>query len=251
MHDQYVSFAKKQLYYFSERSQTVNVLLQNWRLWDCDVLMRPILECATRFIFVSIASQEERAKRIEEYSIFLSEIDDIQPSEKAKSFVDVNDNVDSVMLVGGVILNEERDAELRAKCPKKRRSTLKQKWSFSEMAREITKFHHSGVDFRAYKSLLHSYGLSSHLIHADITALDLMGDRARRSPKEKELLERAHFARLAVEPTSMLFLCWSVMALATGDREENKNVARDLMNLEKLANVFHGDFSESQKHLYE
>lgn len=213
--------------------------------------MRPILECATRFIFVSIASQEERAKRIEEYSIFLSEIDDIQPSEKAKSFVDVNDNVDSVMLVGGVILNEERDAELRAKCPKKRRSTLKQKWSFSEMAREITKFHHSGVDFRAYKSLLHSYGLSSHLIHADITALDLMGDRARRSPKEKELLERAHFARLAVEPTSMLFLCWSVMALATGDREENKNVARDLMNLEKLANVFHGDFSESQKHLYE
>lgn len=55
----YASHSGVALYYYSERCQSINLLLQQWKLWDCDILMRAALECATRFLFISIAPSEE------------------------------------------------------------------------------------------------------------------------------------------------------------------------------------------------
>ena len=246
----YYSFSANQLNYFSERCQSVNVLLQVGKLWDADIIMRSALECVTRFIFVGIAPPGERERRIYEYVVGLNEIENIQRSEKAKNFVSVSTDEIEVMLVGGVVLSPEREAELRDRWPKSKRSIIKQKWSFSEMAREITGFQDGFLDLTGYKALLHRYGLSSHLIHADQTAIDLSWDRENREPQVKKALEQAHYARLATEQVSMLFMCWRVMAYAMGAESRNVEVVKSLRKLNERADVYHQAFAKTQEHLY-
>ncbi|SEJ50257.1 hypothetical protein SAMN04244572_04253 [Azotobacter beijerinckii] len=246
----YRNFALGQLHYYSERCQSVNVLLQEWKLWDSDIVMRAALECATRFIFVSSARADERSNLIHEYSVALNEIDDIQRSEKAKQFVAVNKNEDSLMLIGGVILPAEREEELRSRWPKSKRNPIKQKWSFTEIVRTLTDFSEVGLDLRGYKSLLHSYGLSSHLIHADQTAIDVVLDRTSRESSVRIAQERAHYARLATTQTSILFLCWRALVYATGIDSRNQYVVDAMMEVDKRASVFHEEFARTQDAFY-
>lgn len=246
----YSRFASGQMHYYGERCQSLNLLLQDWKLWDSDILMRSATECATRFIFVSIAEPVERANRIKEYEVALNEIDDLQRSEKAKPAVAASTNSGSEMLLGGVVLSPEREIELRARWPKAKRAQLKQKWSFSEMVRQLSEFHDERIDLRHYKSLLYGYGLSSHLIHADQTAINVFWDRQEREPHIRKMQEQAHFARLATTQVSILFLCWRAIAFATGLDSKNPEPIRCLMALNENANVFHRAFAESQAHLY-
>jgi Family of unknown function (DUF5677) len=246
----YAHFSGSQMHYYSSRCQSVNLLLQDWKLWDCDILMRSALECATRFLFVSVANGPERSQRIQEYTISLNEIEDILRSQKAKTAAANAGEGESAMLFGGATLSPERETELRAKWPQSKRKALKQKWSFSEMVRVLEKFSEPTLDLTKYGSLLHSYGISSHLIHADQTAMNLMTDRATRDPKERRLMERAHFARLAVQQTSLFFICWRAMERAIGSTKQHRSLVEALLELHEEANKYHHEYACSQMHLY-
>lgn len=249
-HARYSRFASGQMHYYGERCQSLNLLLQDGKLWDADILMRAATECATRFIFVSIAEPNERVNRIDEYEFALNEIDILQRSEKAKPAVAASIDSGAAMLLGGAVLSPEREAELRARWPKPKRAQLKQKWSFSEMVKQLSEFHNDSLDLRLYRSLLHGYGLSSHLIHADQTAIDLIRDRKGREPHIRRMQEDAHFARLATGQVSLLFLCWRAITFATGFDSKNPEPVKRLLALNKHADVFHRAFAESQAHLY-
>jgi hypothetical protein len=246
----YCRFATGQMHYYGERCQSLNLLLQDGKLWDADILMRAATECATRFIFVSIAEPNERMNRIDEYEFALIEIDDLQRSEKAKPAVAASMDSNTAMLLGGAVLSPVHEAELRARWPKTKRKELKQKWSFSEMVRQLSEFNNDRLDLRHYKSLLHSYGLSSHLIHADQTAIDLVWDRKGREPHIRRMQEQAHFARLAASQVSLLFLCWRAIAFVTDFDSKNPEPVKRLLALNEQADVFHRAFAESQAHLY-
>ncbi len=245
------NFAHSQLHYYGERCQSVNLLLQDGRLWDCEIVMRSALECVTRFIFVCIADENERANRVWEYSVALNQISDLARSEKAKAAVDANGDDELIrMLIGGVVLDDEDERLLRDKWSRKKRAALKQKWSFSEMIREITQFKDEYVDLRLYKSLLHSYGLSSHLIHADQTAINLNWDRNHREDREKEKMIRAHMARLLTDQVDYLYLCLGVLARVVKPEADWREISSEVMEMHKAAEFFHAEFGESQAHKY-
>lgn len=248
---EYARFTGAQMHYYASRCQSVNILLQQNKLWDSDIVMRSALECATRFLFVSIASQPERGERIIECTVFLKEIEDIQRADKARTAGRNSINADSAMLFNGAALDADREAELRSRWPKTKRQILNQKWSFSQMVRVLEKVKEPTLDLTSYDSLLHSYGISSHLIHADQTAMDFMYDRVTREPEERCLMERAHFARLAVQQTTLLFLCWRALEHATGGRKVERALADDLFSLYDKHDKYQHEFALSQKHRYE
>ncbi|GGA19315.1 DUF5677 domain-containing protein [Dyella nitratireducens] len=229
----------------------MNLLLQEWKLWDCDILMRSALECATRFLFVAVANNPERSQRIEEYTTSLNEIEDILRSEKAKTAAVNADDDHDAMLLGGAALSPDKEAELRSKWPQSKRKALKQKWSFSEIVRVLERVNYPTLNLTKYGSLLHSYGLSSHLIHADQTAMNLMRDRATRTAEERRLLEQAHFARLAVEPTTLLFICWRAMEHAIESTTKHISLVEAMFELLEEGRQYHEEFAISQMHLYE
>ncbi len=245
------NFAHSHLYYFSERCQSVNVLLQNDKLWDCEILMRPALECITRFIFVCIADKENQLLRIEEFQISLSQINSISVSEKAKkaAYINANHEITSV-LIGGASLPDEELERLRNLWPKKKRQALNQKWSFSEMAREISSFKNDQLDLTAYPSLLHSYGISSHLIHADQTAIELVWDRNHRESKEYDLLIKSHTCRLLCDQNFFLFLSLKALLVATGIPHGLAALENSIVRLMNICEPYQQNFYESQKDLY-
>jgi hypothetical protein len=247
---EYAQFSRGQMHYYAERCQSLNILLQEWKLWDCDILMRSALECATRFLFVSVADQPERLSRIDEYSRQLNEIEDIQRSEKARTAARNAVDDEDRMLLGGAALDPTDERDLRLRWPKSKRQALKHKWAFSEIVRVLVATNVPNLDLRQYGSLLHSYGLSSHLIHADKTAMNLVADRFSREPDVRKLQEQAHFARLAVEQTSLFFVCWRALERITGTTGVARAIGEDLMTLYQNSNGYHHEFAESQRHLY-
>lgn len=247
---QYANFALGQLHFYGERCQSVSLLLQDGKLWDCDILMRSALECATRFLFVSVAEGEERTLRIEEYTFLLNEIEDLQRSEKTRTATEQASDPDDAMLLGGAVLSPARLAEMRAKWPKPKRTALAQKWSFSQMARVLTTVHRKEIDLRLFGGFLHTYAISSHLIHADQTAMNLIWERQSRPPQERDALVAAHAARLIAEPVSLLFICWRALAFAVGVTARNDKVVRGLLDLQHKADVYHKAFADSQRQYY-
>jgi hypothetical protein len=199
---------------------------------------------------VSVAEGEERARRIEEYTFLLNEIEDLQRSEKTRTAAEQASDPDRAMLLGGAVLSPERLVELRQKWPKPKRTTLLQKWSFSEMTRTLRSVHRKEMDLRPFGGFLHTYAVSSHLIHADQTAMNLIWERLERPAQERDALVAAHTARLITDPVSILFICWRALALAVGVPARNENAVRALLDLQQRADVYHKAFANSQKAYY-
>lgn len=246
----YADYAYTQMSFYSTRCTSMNVLLQEWMLWDCDIIMRSALECATKFLYVSSATGAERDARLIECTISLNEIEDIMRSDKASKAADNSAKDHDSMLLRGAVLPEKRDKELREKWSKAKRQALKQKWSFSELVRELMKVNEKTLNLTGFDSFLHSYGLSSHLIHADQTAVNLHFDRLGRDDSDRELLECAHFARLAVEQTSLFFLCCRAMEHSLGVLHIPMKVVSDLLELQAASDIYHREFASSQEGLY-
>lgn len=246
----YANFAQSQLYFFGERSQSINVLLQHGKLWDCEILMRSALECATRFLFVSVVDYKERRRRIGEYWVDLHEIDVLQQSLKSGPAAKAARGSRHEQLLEGVVLSPEERDRLQAKWPRAKRASLQQKWSFSEMVRELVAVHREGLDLRLYDCFLHGYSLSSHMIHADQTAVSLVWDRNNREAAERNAMIIAHAARLVTDQVDLLFLCWRAFAHATGIESRRFDLQTALQNLHEAAEPYHEVFALSQEDFY-
>lgn len=205
----------QQLYdYMATRSSSALLLLQVTDYWGAEILMRPVIEATIKIIYICLCDEETRKQRIHEFIIDLPEINRLNHSERAKRTIAAAKGKGSIA-IKGLIINSQEEDELRAKWPKKTRKLLEQKWTFSEMVREVdhafSLSHQIQGPFLA--GLAHSYGISSHLIHADETALDLVIDRQTRDPREKELLDYSHSVRIYSDIAAMALL--SALALST------------------------------------
>jgi hypothetical protein len=246
----YAAFAGSQMHFYSSRVQASTLLLQEWMLWDCDILMRSAIESASRFLFVSTAAEEERTLRLREFQVDLPEVHYVERAEKTRTAARHSRDHNNAALLSGATPTADQEVELRAKWPKSKRKAIKQKWSFSEIVSELERVKEPGLDLSAYGSLLHSYALGSHFVHGDSTAVDLVKDRESRNRGERDLLERAHFARLAVEPTTLLYLCLLGMSYATHKSVQTHELDAALSALDSQADTFHRAFAASQRHLY-
>ncbi len=118
------------------------------------------------------------------------------------------------------------------------------------MARALRGVHREEIDLRLFGSFLHTYAVSSHLIHADQTAMNLIWERRERPTQERDALVAAHAARLITEPVSLFFVCWRALAFAVGVSAENEKAVRGLLDLLRNADVYHKAFADSQRHYY-
>ncbi|MDT4956136.1 MAG: hypothetical protein QOJ02_4274 [Acidobacteriota bacterium] len=82
-----INFAHAQLYFIGDRSQSLVLLIQNGRLWDAEIIMRPIMEATIRILFVCYSSESERFERINEFWSDFSDVNDLKRSERAKMLI--------------------------------------------------------------------------------------------------------------------------------------------------------------------
>ena len=188
-----------------DRQDAQLLLLQEDRVWDAQMLARPILEAVTKLLFITIAPKSERDIRIREYWNDLSDINSIRQSEIAKILIQEGSTEAARLPFYKLVLTESEESVLRSKWPKKRRQELESKWSYIEMTRWLE----SNINDEFTKTLSplsHYYRMSSHLLHADESGIGIVIERSQRHEQERNLAIRAHLAMHISDAIMQLFI---------------------------------------------
>jgi len=176
-------------------SDTAAFLVGYFRLWDAEILMRSVLEGTYKFIALCVRDDAHRLLRVQEYWDHLPEAGRIKTHKKAASFLQAIDDPDSDTWrpIRELMLSQDELDQLQGRYPRRAQDELEKRWSFGELSKELAE-----SDLPAAKyliAMLHSYRLSSHLVHQDSDGVFMMWERDQRNPSRKEALEIAHGLR--------------------------------------------------------
>ena len=185
--------------FIHNRTQTLLLLVQNDCLWDADIILRPIAECTVKFAYIASFDETTRIEKVREFWEDLAEINKLKQSNQAKQVIELT-NIDSVFLSNMILSDDEQD-RLSTKWTKSLRQRKEQPWSYNEMIKTIS----VNYDFKEILGLARNFTQSSHLIHADETALGVISDRESRTDEQREALMNLHEARLFSDCVGLFF----------------------------------------------
>ena len=231
--DSGVDYTLKRLFSFmSDRSQVVSYLVSSNFVWDSEIILRSFYEANAKIWLICLSPPNERNALLEEFWGALANAHNHKRAYKAasaKSLFEKHNKLDEATVFAAL---ENRNIFDRSSGNRKDRKNVEKRWSFSEIVKFLELNSPKEFDLRDAPGLLHMYGMQSHLIHADETAMDLMLDRKMRSREDLDLLLRAHVSRIFSDQAGL----WVFSFLALRHRYDRKtNIGGDL--LEKYKDV--------------
>lgn len=236
--------------YLSSRSQTVSFLISYGYVWDAEIILRSFYETAAKILFICFAEESEKLVLVDEFWKGLRPISDSRTARKAK-FAEPFFEKGSVSASVFGILQDKRIFDLEMEGSRVQRKHLERKWSFSEIIEHLDRRAADGKPLRGIKSLLHTYGLASHLAHADHAATDLMHDRATRDPAERKILEAGHLSRIMSDQVSISWFCAEALREHfQGDFIDRAKMHEAFNRTMKLSKQILTDFEDSQRDFY-
>ena len=124
----------------------------------------------------------------------------MKQSKQAKALIDnLEDTNFDPLHIKPILLSDEELEILSKKWTRKNRQRIMQPWSYNEMIKKIAQ----STNNKKIECLNRNFTQSSHLIHADETALGVINDRKNRPPEEKIALLVLHEIRLLSDSLSL------------------------------------------------
>lgn len=248
-----VDYTLKRLFsYFSDRSQVISYLVSSNYVWDAEIILRSFYEVAAKIWFIALASHEDQEILIEEFWGKLGQSNSRKQARKAmlSSNVSARHGCETEQKIFDYLTRD--DVFDFGTANKNARKTVEQKWSFSEIISYLSKNSPEDFNLTDANGLLHIYGIASHLIHGDESALNLMLDRKMRSVEEGVLLDCAQVARVFSDQTSL----WTFSAIALRHHFDRKTeISTELfskyLHVRDLTKPIHARFYETQKEFYD
>lgn len=205
-----------QFNFMAARSNSLIELVKINALWDAQILVRPIIESCVKVCFLCFSPEEQRPKLCLEYEETLGVINTLKLHDKALKTLGAVEGTPHPMLEA-LLLPEDKLKELREKVPKEVRKDIESRWGFTRMVVTLDQSFKSHFQISPFSSLLHTYGLSSHLIHADETGLGTIRARGRLEEPRLSVITASHHIALldAMAGASMMTaisLAWAAQA---------------------------------------
>lgn len=242
---------KQLFWYLSARNQGVSFLVSWGYSWDAEIILRSFYETAAKILFICFAEDEDKAKLIDEFWNKLGSINDRRRARKAEFSVHLKEEDDVPNSIFEA-LRDERLFDLNAKGNKAERKRLEQKWSFSEIIEALDGRTLDGKPLVGMKSVLHIYGICSHLAHADSAAMELMADRALRPKDELRLLEAGHISRILSDQVSLTWFCAEALRRHfKGEFSDTEKFYNSFQRAAELGEPLQAAFNDSQRSFYE
>lgn len=234
--DDYSGIARHLHVFVHERIDSMQILIRHSCLWDADMLLRSISEACVKLAYISCFNNENNEnnenKKVKEFWSDLAEINMLKESKQVSAIVETIQL--DVKELTDLILSKDIEEELRGKWTKKKRQKIEQPWSFNEMIKVISKeYNHKEI-----LCLNRSFTKSSHLLHADETALGVIADRRQRDIEDKEYQCFLHAKRLYSDSLTLYFwileLTLNVYGVAVSNellnlKEEYTNIENDFV----------------------
>lgn len=239
---------KALFWYLSSRSQAVSFLLSYGYAWDAEIILRSFYETAAKILLLCFAEPAEKTQLLDEFWNTLGAINNRRTARRAALAEKVHEPND---LSGPIfrLLQDARVFPVEDETSKAERKRLEQKWSFTEIVENLSKREKR---LTGLTSILHMYGMASHLAHADNAAMDLMADRALREPQERQLLEATHASRILSDQVSLWWFCADALRRHYGADFENAKALKDAFDhTRELGRPFKEAFEVSQREFYQ
>lgn len=203
--DEFSNINKNLHAFIHKRIDSLLILIQHDCLWDADIILRPIAEASVKINFISCGNEIERNKKVTEFWTDLAEINKLKRSNQTKDLLQTTDLKNEYL--SALILSEEEENRLKSKWTKSERQKIEQPWSYNEMIKTIAK----QTQKNEILCLARNFTQSSHLIHADETALGVIHDRIKRDEIDKEYQMNLHEIRLFSDCLSLYI--WNLETL--------------------------------------
>jgi hypothetical protein len=241
---------KNLFWYLSSRSQTVSFLISHGYSWDAEIILRPFYEAAAKILFICFAEENDKPALVDEFWNKLGPINNRRTARKA-AFAEQLFEKESLSTSVLAMMRDERVFDLHTEGSRAQRKRLEKKWSFAEIVENLDERATEGRPVKGVKSMLHIYGMASHLIHADQAAMDLMHDRATRGPHERNILEAGHVSRIMSDQVSITWFCADALREHfRGDFTNNAKILEAVNRTLKLGKRFQTAFEDSQRSFY-
>lgn len=233
--------------YFTDRGRALLTLGVRGFDWDADIVLRVMYECAAKIFLLSSVDDEERALLVTEFWHLVPASSDRKTARKAALaqvvFPDDHPSRDVFALI-----QDSRMARASQILSKPERRRIESRWSFSAIVDRLAE----SLIGEEIRSLLHMYGMQSHLVHVDHAAIDLMYDRALRPTEELAVLQLSHAARIASDASSLgYFAAYLAAPLAGLSNEDTSATAECNTRMLALASAHGNSFDESQRQFYD
>ena len=239
------------LRYYVDRGHAVLSLLQDRLDWDAEILLRTCYECASKTLFIALSPAPEREQLVWEFWVPLGEVADRKTARKALFAENVVPDTPSRARDVLRLLRDPGMIRDRLGLSKKARRRLEQKWSFSELVESLTELQVGDQKLAEARSLLHGYGMASHLVHADSRAMELMLDRALRPSVDLRLLQDGHAARIVSDLILIGSFCvYAVWAALDSPDVTLREMKRQAEIVLALATDMENTFYQSQQTFY-
>lgn len=203
--DEFSNLNKNLHAFIHKRIDSILILIQHDCLWDADIILRPIAEASVKINFIACGSEVERNKKVSEFWTELAEINILKRSKQTKDLLQTTDIQDEYLVA--LILSDEDENKLKSKWTKSERQKIEQPWSYNEMIKTIAK----QIQKDEILCLARNFTQSSHLIHADETALGVILDRTQRDDIDREYQINLHEIRLFSDCLSLYI--WNLETL--------------------------------------
>ena len=240
------------LRYYLDRGAAVLSLLEIRLDWDAEIVLRTCYECAVKILFIALNPRSDRESLVWEFWVPLGEAGDRKAARKASFAEKGISHTDEGARDALRLLRDPRMIRARLGLSKKTRRHLEQKWSFSELVEALTELHLGDQKLVEARTLLHNYGMASHLAHADSKALDLMMDRTLRSSDELRALQDGHAARIASDLIGIGNFCIHAVFLAENTRDSPlRDLRRKAETILAIKTEIDRIFYDSQRSFYD
>ncbi len=232
--DVYSHFVRNMIAFIHERIDAIIVLTHNNILWDSEIIFRPIAEASIKLIYVSLHDADGRIDKAKEFWVDLAEINKIKQSKQATQTIESLKSIKFQSLhLECLLLSDLELDKLTSKWSKKKRQQISQAWSYNEMLKKISTLSSN----RTIECLNRPFAQSSHIIHADETALGIINDRKNRVKKEKDNLIKLHENRLFNDCIALYSESIRVVNKAYKIKNNSKTIVA-LSNFYKISNEY-------------
>lgn len=232
------------------RSQAVSFLISWGYSWDAEIVLRTFYEASAKLLFITLAEQSDKQRFVNEFWEDLGSVFDRKTAQRALHAEGLFEAGSVSAAIFGV-LQDDSIFDLAPQTTRTERKDAQKRWSFTEIVESLQGRHLDGKPLTGIKSLLHIYGMASHLAHADKNALELMADRAMRETAELRILEAGHISRMMTDQVSMTWFC--AVALKhhlTGEFNNPQKMIEAFEIAHKLSEPIQKAFEDSQKAFY-
>ncbi|WP_085901653.1 DUF5677 domain-containing protein [Kiloniella majae] len=238
--------------YQSERSQVVSYLASSNFVWDAEMILRSFYEANVKIWYLCSLQGADREAAVEEFWGAFLDVHAHKRRVKAGLVKSVSQNLRREFHTKIFSALEDDKINQFYEGNKKDRRDVEQRWSFSSLIKKLETTPKNILDFSSIRALEHSFGLQSHLLHADVSALDLMHDRKIRSAEELEALTGSHVCRIFSDQISIWAMTSIAVWSATGTKcPKGDEIASTVDKVHKLIRPFSERFEASQSDSYQ